>query len=99
MQLAVPGVADLSSEPAHILRLYGADEGGSHILDTRAAYARNCILARRLVEKGASKPKPKNPYRYYTGGVTKVKASNPTVPVQRADEPCGAIRAAKRLVD
>ncbi len=52
MQLAVPGVADLASEPAHILRLYGADEGGSHVLDTRAAFARNCILARRLVEKG-----------------------------------------------
>ena len=52
MQLTVPEVADLSNEPAHILKLYGADEGGSKILETRAAYARNCILARRLVEKG-----------------------------------------------
>ena len=52
MQLTVPEVADLSSEPAHILRLYGADEGGSKINDLRAAYAKNCILARRLVEKG-----------------------------------------------
>jgi len=52
MQLAVPEVADLSSEPEHILRLYGADEGGTKIKDLRAAYARNCILARRLVEKG-----------------------------------------------
>jgi hypothetical protein len=52
MQLTVPEVADLSREPAHILRLYGADEGGSKIQDLRAAYARNCILARRLVEKG-----------------------------------------------
>jgi len=52
MQLAVPEVADLSSEPGHILRLYGADEGGTKIKDLRAAYARNCILARRLVEKG-----------------------------------------------
>ena len=52
MQLTIPEVADLSSEPAHILKLYGADEGGSKILETRAAYARNCILARRLVEKG-----------------------------------------------
>ena len=52
MQLSVPTVADLSTEPAHILRLYGADEGGSKANETRAAYARNCILARRLIEKG-----------------------------------------------
>lgn len=52
MQLTVPEVADLSSEPAHILKLYGADEGGSKINDIRAAYGRNCILARRLIEKG-----------------------------------------------
>jgi hypothetical protein len=52
MQLAIPEVADLTREPAHILRLYGADEGGSKVLQTRAAYARNCILARRLIERG-----------------------------------------------
>lgn len=52
MQLTIPEVADVSSEPAHILRLYGADDSGSKIADTRAAYARNCILARRLLEKG-----------------------------------------------
>ena len=52
MQLTIPEVANLASEPAHILKLYGADEGGSKINETRAAYARNCILARRLIEKG-----------------------------------------------
>jgi hypothetical protein len=52
MQLAVPAISDISSEPEHILRLYGADEGGSKTLDLRAAYARNCILARRLIEQG-----------------------------------------------
>lgn len=52
MQLTIPEVANLSNEPAHILKLYGADEGGSKILETRAAFARNCILARRLIEKG-----------------------------------------------
>jgi hypothetical protein len=52
MQLTVPEVADLSSEPAHVLRLYGADETGSKTKDLRAAYALNCILARRLIEKG-----------------------------------------------
>jgi len=52
MQLSVPEVADLSDEPAHILKLYGADETGTKVKDLRAAYARNCILARRLVERG-----------------------------------------------
>ncbi|MCC7374648.1 MAG: DUF1501 domain-containing protein [Verrucomicrobiales bacterium] len=52
MQLSVPEVADLGNEPAHILRLYGADDTGSKVKDIRAAYARNCILARRLLEKG-----------------------------------------------
>ena len=52
MQLSVPEVADISSEPAHILKMYGADQGGNPVKDLKAAYAKNCILARRLVEKG-----------------------------------------------
>ncbi len=52
MQLSVPEVADLSSEPEHILKMYGADAAGNPVQDLKAAYARNCILARRLVEKG-----------------------------------------------
>ncbi len=52
MQLSVPAVSDLSSEPAHILRMYGADDGGTALKDLKAAYARNCILARRLIESG-----------------------------------------------
>lgn len=49
MQLAIPQVTDLSTEPAHVLRSYGADQEAN---PTKAAYARNCILARRLVEQG-----------------------------------------------
>ena len=52
MQLSVPEVSDIATEPPHILRLYGADESGSKVKDIRAAYAQNCILARRLLEKG-----------------------------------------------
>jgi hypothetical protein len=52
MQLAIPDVTDLSSEPPYIFELYGANESGSKLKDIRAAYARNCILARRLIEKG-----------------------------------------------
>jgi len=49
MQLSVPEVSDLSTEPSHILKLYGADDVSN---STKAAFARNCILARRLIEKG-----------------------------------------------
>ena len=49
MQLSVPEVSDLSSEPAHVLRAYGADDAQNKI---KAGFARNCILARRLLEKG-----------------------------------------------
>ncbi len=52
MQLSVPEVADVSNEPAHILKLYGADQAGNPVKDLKAAYARNAILARRLIEKG-----------------------------------------------
>ena len=49
MQLSVPEVTDLKSESPHTLKLYGADDTTNPI---KAAFARNCILARRLVEKG-----------------------------------------------
>jgi hypothetical protein len=52
MQLSIPEVSDLSSEPAHVLKAYGVDESGSKIKDLRAGYGKNCILARRLIEKG-----------------------------------------------
>jgi hypothetical protein len=45
MQMAVPEVADLSSEPEAIRKMYGAEPG-------RASFANNCLLARRLVERG-----------------------------------------------
>jgi hypothetical protein len=48
MQTSVPEVMDLSSETEATLRIYGI-EGGSEL---RGQYARNCILARRLLEKG-----------------------------------------------
>ncbi len=52
MQLSVPDVSDINSEPAHILKMYGADDAGDSVRDLKAAYAKNCILARRLVENG-----------------------------------------------
>jgi hypothetical protein len=49
MQVSVPEISDLSSEPEHVLRAYGADDADNKL---RANFARNCILARRLIEKG-----------------------------------------------
>jgi hypothetical protein len=48
MQLSVPQVCDLATEPEHLLKLYGADSPNK----IKAAFARNCILARRLIEQG-----------------------------------------------
>lgn len=48
MQLSVPALADLSQEPQHVLRMYGADSQNK----VKADFARNCILARRLIEGG-----------------------------------------------
>jgi len=48
MQLSAPEVADLSREPAHVHRVYGTDSPNRLL----AAYARNCLLARRLLERG-----------------------------------------------
>lgn len=49
MQLSVPEISDFSSEPEHILKMYGADDTQN---TDKAGFARNCILARRLIEKG-----------------------------------------------
>jgi hypothetical protein len=49
MQLSAAKVADLSDESAETLKLYGADDAQNSL---KARFARNCILARRLVENG-----------------------------------------------
>ena len=41
MQLTVPEISDLSSEPEHILKMYGADDPKDEL---KVGYARNCIL-------------------------------------------------------
>ena len=49
MQLSVPEVTDLSTEKASTLKAYGAEDATNPI---KAGFAKNCILARRLLEKG-----------------------------------------------
>jgi hypothetical protein len=45
MQMSVPEATDVSGEPAHIHEMYGTDGG-------KNAFANNCLLARRLCERG-----------------------------------------------
>ena len=45
MQTSVPKLMDVSKEPQHILDMYGAKPGDG-------SYASNCLLARRLAERG-----------------------------------------------
>ncbi len=46
MQASVPALTDISTEPQHILDMYGPD------VTRRGSFASNCLLARRLAEKG-----------------------------------------------
>ena len=45
MQSSVPGLVDMSKEPAAVLESYGAKPGDG-------SFASNCLLARRLAERG-----------------------------------------------
>jgi hypothetical protein len=45
MQMTVPEVTDLRREPDKVLESYGAEPG-------KASFANNCLLARRLIERG-----------------------------------------------
>lgn len=45
MQASVPELINLASEPQHVLHSYGVEPG-------KPSFAKNCLLARRLVEQG-----------------------------------------------
>ena len=45
MQASVPGLMDMTGEPQQVLEMYGANPGDG-------SFASNCLLARRLAERG-----------------------------------------------
>jgi len=45
MQLAVPEFTDISDEPLYLQQMYGIEAG-------KPSFARNCLMARRLIERG-----------------------------------------------
>jgi len=48
MQLSAPEVSDLNSESSTVHEMYGTNDPNK----LKAAYARNCLLSRRLLERG-----------------------------------------------
>ena len=46
MQMSVPDLLDIEQEPAHVLDMYGPD------VRKQGKYAYNCLIARRLAERG-----------------------------------------------
>ena len=46
MQESVPEIADISDEPDHVVEMYGPD------VHQPGTFARNCLIARRLCERG-----------------------------------------------
>jgi hypothetical protein len=47
MQTSVPELTDIAREPRHVLEMYGLDRERND-----GGYARNCLLARRMIERG-----------------------------------------------
>ena len=47
MQFSVPELADIANEPAEVHKMYGTQPG-------KNSFANNCLLARRLVERGVA---------------------------------------------
>ncbi len=45
LQMSAPELMDLASEPKHVLEMYGIKD------PNEVSYARNCLLARRLIER------------------------------------------------
>jgi hypothetical protein len=59
MQLSAPEVLDISGEPRHVLDLYGVDTPDTpaqgspmNVGEETRAFGRNCLVARRLLERG-----------------------------------------------
>jgi len=80
MQASVPELMDLSKEPAQVLDMYGANPGDG-------SYASNCLLARRLAERGVRFIQLYHRDWDHHGGVK----SNVSLKAQEVDKPTAAL--------
>ena len=81
MQTSVPDATDLSKEPETIYDLYGPDA------KKPGSFASNCILARRLAERGVKFIQLYHPGWDHHGGLPKAYP----VSAQEIDQPCAAL--------
>jgi len=80
MQTSVPGLVDMSKEPASVLDAYGAVPGDG-------SFASNCLLARRLAERGVRFIQLYHRDWDHHGGVKK----NVELKAQEVDKPTAAL--------
>jgi hypothetical protein len=91
MQTSAPELMDLSREPQKILDLYGAKPGQS-------SFANNCLLARRLVERGVRFVQLYHTNWDHHGGNTENLEQHLPQVCREVDQPCAAlIKDLKRL--
>jgi hypothetical protein len=83
MQTAAPEVMDLSGETRATLRLYGAEPG-------RPSFAANCLLARRLVERGVRFVQLYHTDWDHHGGALDLGRSLEDI-CREVDQPCAAL--------
>ena len=85
MQTSVPDLVDIDREPEHILKRYGLRNAEG--TDAGSQFARNCLLARRLVEKGVRF------VQIFAGGWDHHEAIYRSLPrsVDKVDQACAAL--------
>ena len=81
MQASVPDATDVSGEPEHIFEMYGKDA------KSPGSFAANCILARRLAEKGVKFIQLYHPGWDHHGGLPRDFA----MLAGEIDKPCAAL--------
>ncbi|MSU20819.1 MAG: DUF1501 domain-containing protein [Pedosphaera sp.] len=80
MQTSAPELMDIAKEPKEILEMYGAEPG-------KSSFANNCLLARRLVERGVRFVQLFHEAWDQHGNLTKDLRKN----CQDTDRPCAAL--------
>jgi hypothetical protein len=84
MQTSAPELIDLGSETVETLRLYGAEPG-------RPSFANNCLLARRLVERGVRFVQLYHTNWDHHSGPGETLAKDPDQICREIDQPCAAL--------
>jgi Protein of unknown function (DUF1501) len=84
MQSSAPELIDLGSETVETLRMYGAIHG-------RASFANNCLLARRLVERGVRFVQLYHTDWDHHGGPNQTLGKDLDRVCSEIDQPCAAL--------